>query len=92
MRGVLIVIVVLLVSVSVVHAQDTATPTPTNTPEPTFTPAPVVAVYDTIYDQPVQIAYSVTAGDVMVSVLLLLLLFSLWGFGFIATIGGGKRD
>ena len=93
MRGVLIVVFVFLLGVATVSAQgETPTPTPTSTPEPTYTPAPIVARYDTIDNQPVQIVYSITAGDVMIAVLLLLLLFSYWGIGFMSLFVNERDD
>ncbi len=54
--------------------QPTWTVMPTNTPVPTFTPSPQVVVYSTVEAngtaQTVAFEYSMTAGDVLVSVLL----------------------
>lgn len=86
MRVVVIVFVLLLIS-GVVTAQETATPTP----EPTSTPLPDVSVYGEVQGQPYRIDYIVSAGDVMIGTLLLLLLFSLWGMG-ILSLTGSEHD
>lgn len=78
---VLAVVLIFLFFTGVVTAQ-TATPTP----EPTVTPVPQVARYETIEDQAVRIDYIVTAGDVMVAMLLLLVLFSVWGLGMLMIV------
>lgn len=81
MRWLIALIVLVFLSLPTL-AQETETPTPT--PPPTETPAPWVymtAVPPTgeTEGQPTRFDYVVTAGDVMIAVLLLSLLLSLWG-------------
>jgi hypothetical protein len=81
MRWTLFLIVVML-SVSVAQAQ---TETPTPTPSPTPTPEPYV--YATLpplagqtSGQAARFDYTMTTGDVMIAVLLIILLLSVWSF------------
>lgn len=83
MRWLIALIVLVTLSLPTL-AQETETPTPT--PPPTETPTPAPWVYMTAVPptgetegQPTRFDYVVTAGDVMIAVLLLSLLLSLWG-------------
>ena len=83
----LIVLLMFVVFGGVVSAQ-TATPTltPVPTSTPTLTPTPDTIIYATVIGDsgPVgtRFEYAANAGDVFVSMLLMLILFSIWGFFF----------
>lgn len=83
---VLAIFFMLVLFSGVVNAQ-----TDTPTPEPTSTPLPDIAVYGVIDDQPYRIDYVVSAGDMIVGTLLLLLLFSVWGLA-IFNLTGSDHD
>lgn len=83
--------VLLLVLMTMVCAGLVAAQTPT--PEPTATPLPIADVYATLQPAPgettgqtVRFSYSATAGDVYVSILLALILFSLWAVAIVVLL------
>ncbi len=97
-----IALILILIS-GVVHAQETDTPTPEPTaipteipsaiPTETLTATPDVSLYVTIGEQTGRIDYVVSGGDLLIGLLLLLLLFSVWGFAVLQiTTRGAKRD
>jgi len=55
--------------------------TPDTTPDPSY-------IYEEIEGQAVRYDYVISAGDVMVSALLIVLVFSVWGLGGIVILGG----
>jgi hypothetical protein len=86
-----IVLILLLVSpagavfAAPVMQEPTPEVTPDTTPDPSY-------VYEVIDGQDVRYDYVISAGDVMVSGLLVVLVFSVWGLGGILIFGGRKND
>lgn len=87
-RMMLLIWVILVGACGLAQAQETATPTPTETATATPTPTPTAEpwVYGTLSPvdagdgQIYRFDYTMTAGDVMIAFLLLVLLFSVWAF------------
>jgi hypothetical protein len=95
MLRIVLLIVVMLVGVSAVGAQDTATPTftPTDTPTPTPTSTDVPFIHVTMIPgdgtpvgQMTRFDFTSTAGDVQIANLLTWLLYSVWGIFLFAVI------
>lgn len=93
MRLMLVVFVWVCLAIpgAVVSAQPAAAPllqqTETPDPEVTEVPIPQPYRYDTIQDQDVRWDYVISAGDVMIAGLLLILVLSLWITTVITYIG-----
>lgn len=96
MRRILIVLLMMGIQCAVAQAQETPTPTPTETP--TLTPTPEPWIYATLSPpaegesgQMTRFDYTYTAGDVMVSSILLFLAFSLWGMFIFVVIAWSRN-
>jgi hypothetical protein len=81
MLKITLLVIALALSASVVTA--TETPTPTETPLPTLTPTPDTTVWDVVTtpdEQEIDVAYRyvITAGDVMIAVIVLAVLVTQW--------------